>query len=171
MGTQTGAQFDWEMVTAISATITLITLILWRTGLWRWLMSLSLWQARLEVLDGHFSPDTSANSPGISWYTGKIRMAITPWVNTTIREFYIEIRIGDKAQKADFSMLLKDLYGTPTNLDIGSGYNLDPDNPIGIHDFTFRFMVRNGEKIDPNVSIVLRVGIRNYRKGITLKLT
>jgi hypothetical protein len=171
MDTQTITQFNWAMVTAISATITVIILIFWRTGIWRWLMSLSPLQARLEVFDGSFSRATGANSPGVVWYSGRIKMSITPWVHTGIKEFYIEIRTGNELQKSGFSLLSKDQYGTPTSLEIGSGYNLDPDNPIILHDFSFEFMVRNGEEIELKANIILRVGIRNYRKSITLKLT
>jgi hypothetical protein len=154
-----------ELAIAIIAGITLIiTLVIYR----RWL--LSFLPPKLEVIGDAFYRDELLGGPNIHWYVASIKLVIKSWSKDNIRDFHVQIRVDDSIQESALFMKSENEHSNQIDIKVGEGYTLGPETPIGPKEFTFKFMVRNGETIDPRGHIILKVGRWVKTKSFLLKL-
>lgn len=124
---------------------------------------MSLFPPKLEVIgNAIYRPDSVYGNTEVRWYIASVTLSIREHGKDNIRSFNAIVDVDTNYQEVSLSVSRKE-YNISVSKEIGQGYTLSYDNPIGPEVFTFKFIAHIGQRISPKAHIVLKVG-RHYVK-------
>lgn len=158
----------WLTPTIILSVLAIVSAILWRLGLWGWIMSWSPWPAQLRVDKKVEYWRIKESYNGLA-YVAFITITIVPWVRIMIDDFYLQMKIEGET----VTVCPKEIVRMGDDRVIPrKGFWLRPNNPIGPTAFRFVFSAETSQ-IPSYAYIILECGIRKgrfpIRKRIDLK--